>query len=780
MMMAAWFKAGAEEDPGSEEEEEGLWEYDSTWEDEGEEEEEEGGGRDEGHLEEGEKKQARKKSSEADAQEPEKPDKLRPPRRGRSPSAKQAFGGQERRRLNRSAMGFGRYKSTSRRNWMAAKDMQRYRHHYPDLEETDTEAKEDEMWNLSFYKNEISFVPRGLLIEDLLETWQHDYAVMEENHSYIQWLFPLREQGMNWRAKLLTCKEIQAFKKSKEVMERFVRAYKLMLGFYGIELINEETGELRRADNYLERFWNLNQYTHNNLRITRILKCLGEMGMEHYQAHLVKFFLTETLVHQTLPRVMRSTLDYFMFTVRSKQKRRELVHFAWQHFEPKHEFVWGPRKKLLEYRPRSPELLNNAVLKEEPELAKDGAEEGVEQNESQLPNETDEAGDAAGRAKDNVKGQPNSGGDAAGTQAASKHKNSEKTEGANARSGANAEAKGEDMKAGSPGGKLKLDGKDPPAGDFGGGRTDSECLKESKKRKFEASKHRGESARLSRSPTDIEKISSNLEEVVIDQEGQESLLLAEKLKPSILEGDSSVGPDLKEADTVSTVVKRRKVDEMVLGERSVETAAKLEAEATPFKSQILGFKVPSPEETAEVCPQISNSVPSEVQNDCRTARGVDVLVNSETSAADLGLSSGDSEPDTSKKRIATSTTEGKESQSCSALLTKQEEGGLGQEETGMKGKREEDGPGQEEAGMKGRQEEDGPGQEEAGIKGRREECGPGQEEARMKGRQEEGSPGQEKAGRKGKAEEAVYLDGTKKGIDSAASLAKPEAEREPR
>ncbi|XP_015273033.1 PREDICTED: opioid growth factor receptor-like, partial [Gekko japonicus] len=158
MMMAAWFK-GSEEDPGSEEEEEGLWEYDSTWEDEGEEEEEEEEGRDEGRREEGETKGS-EGAAVTDTQEPGKPEKLRPPPKGRSPSAKQAFGSQEWRRPNRSAMGFGRYKSSSRRNWMAAKDMQRYRHHYPDLEETDTETKEDEMWNLSFYKNEISFVPR--------------------------------------------------------------------------------------------------------------------------------------------------------------------------------------------------------------------------------------------------------------------------------------------------------------------------------------------------------------------------------------------------------------------------------------------------------------------------------------------------------------------------------------------------------------------------------------------------------------------------------------------
>ncbi|NXS62066.1 OGFR factor, partial [Brachypteracias leptosomus] len=163
-------------------------------------------------------------------------------------------------------------------------------------------------------------------------------------------LFPLREHGMNWQARPLTWQEIQAFKKYKEVMQRFIRAYQLMLRFYGIILVNEETGELKRAENWVERFQNLNRFSHNNLRITRILKCLGEMGYEHYQVHLVKFFLTETLVEETLPNVKKSALDYFLFTIRNRKKRRELVHYAWQHFKPQHSFVWGPHNKLLKYR----------------------------------------------------------------------------------------------------------------------------------------------------------------------------------------------------------------------------------------------------------------------------------------------------------------------------------------------------------------------------------------------------------------------------------------------
>lgn len=92
---------------------------------------------------------------------------------------------------------------------------------------------------------------------------------------------------------------------------------------------------------------------HNNLRITRILKSLGELGFEHYQAPLVHFFLEETLVKKNLSSVKRSVLDYFLFAVRNKRKRRELISYAFQHFEPKDKFVWCPRRIQKRFKKRA-------------------------------------------------------------------------------------------------------------------------------------------------------------------------------------------------------------------------------------------------------------------------------------------------------------------------------------------------------------------------------------------------------------------------------------------
>ncbi|KAM4610961.1 opioid growth factor receptor [Polymixia lowei] len=234
------------------------------------------------------------------------------------------------------------------RNIRAAKDMQNYRRGYPNL--TDDECSEDKMNNLKFYLNQFPSAPDDVYIESFHKEWKTDYKKLERVHSYIQWLFPLREPGVNYMASELTKKEIEAFKKSDEAKRRLVDSYELMLGFYGVQLVNRETGEVKRAENWKERFGNLERNMHNNLRITRILKSLGELGFEHYQAPLVRFFLEETLVKKNLNSVKRSVLDYFLFAVLDKQKRQELVRFAYLHFEPKDKFVWCPRKIQKQFK----------------------------------------------------------------------------------------------------------------------------------------------------------------------------------------------------------------------------------------------------------------------------------------------------------------------------------------------------------------------------------------------------------------------------------------------
>ncbi|XP_064303891.1 opioid growth factor receptor-like protein 1 isoform X2 [Phalacrocorax carbo] len=251
-----------------------------------------------------------------------------------------------------------------KRSFYAARDLYKYRHQYPNFKDL---RYQNDLCNLRFYKNKIPFKPDGVYIEEVLNKWKGDYEKLEHNHTYIQWLFPLREQGLNFYAKELTTYEIEEFKKTKEAIRRFLLAYKMMLEFFGIKLI-DKTGNVARAANWQERFQHLNESQHNYLRITRILKSLGELGYESFKSPLVKFILHEALVEDTIPNIKQSALEYFVYTIRDRRERRKLLRFAQQHYTPSEHFIWGPTRKQksegskTNKKPASPISVHNSVI----------------------------------------------------------------------------------------------------------------------------------------------------------------------------------------------------------------------------------------------------------------------------------------------------------------------------------------------------------------------------------------------------------------------------------
>lgn len=62
---------------------------------------------------------------------------------------------------------------------------------------------------------------------------------------------------MNFESKPLQKHEIATMKADPEIVKRIERSYEMMLGFYGMVLVTKETGELRRAENWEDRYRNL-------------------------------------------------------------------------------------------------------------------------------------------------------------------------------------------------------------------------------------------------------------------------------------------------------------------------------------------------------------------------------------------------------------------------------------------------------------------------------------------------------------------------------------------
>ncbi|XP_067655557.1 opioid growth factor receptor-like protein 1 isoform X2 [Haliotis asinina] len=207
------------------------------------------------------------------------------------------------------------------RRW-SQKDTEDYRKGYPGKKDSSGTL------NLDFYTNNIPSRPNGDKIDVIHEEWFGDYDRLESHHGYIQWLFPIRENGMNFYAQELQLKEAEAIKKNPETCDRVLRSYKMMLNFYGMKLKDDETGELEREKNWRQRYHHLNRSMHNYLRITRILKSLGELGFEHLKAPFVRFVLKEALVHKTLDNTVDSCYNYWIETIKDDKIREDLRDFA--------------------------------------------------------------------------------------------------------------------------------------------------------------------------------------------------------------------------------------------------------------------------------------------------------------------------------------------------------------------------------------------------------------------------------------------------------------------
>ena len=72
---------------------------------------------------------------------------------------------------------------------------------------------------------------------------------------------------------------------------------------------------------------------HNFLRITRILKCLGEMGLEHYKVPFLKRMLFEAIESKTLNRTLQSCKNYWIGVVKDDKEREEL----WKYVDELHD-----------------------------------------------------------------------------------------------------------------------------------------------------------------------------------------------------------------------------------------------------------------------------------------------------------------------------------------------------------------------------------------------------------------------------------------------------------
>jgi len=122
----------------------------------------------------------------------------------------------------------------------------------------------------------------------------------------------------------LTFYEAEIIRDDPEAVQRVIKSFELILDFWGMWLKDPATGEIERSDNYEKQFRNLQYSGHNYLRITRVLKCLGELGLERLCEPWLNFMITEVFVHKNLSNCSDSCCNYWVPVLRDDAARERL------------------------------------------------------------------------------------------------------------------------------------------------------------------------------------------------------------------------------------------------------------------------------------------------------------------------------------------------------------------------------------------------------------------------------------------------------------------------
>ncbi len=160
---------------------------------------------------------------------------------------------------------------------------------------------------LEFYRGKLA-TPEGFRYAEIL-AWSD--TRLEDVHTYIQWLFPLPERsGANPSAPVLDIATVAEFRRADDLRENLRRAWLRMLRFYGLRQVD---GGVARAAEFSSRAheW-LHPGNHNHLRLTRILRSLRVLGLEHESETMLAALLA--IAQDTPGAVTPRTVEFWKRT----------------------------------------------------------------------------------------------------------------------------------------------------------------------------------------------------------------------------------------------------------------------------------------------------------------------------------------------------------------------------------------------------------------------------------------------------------------------------------
>lgn len=156
---------------------------------------------------------------------------------------------------------------------------------------------------------------RGRTLDDVM---RFSFDELEDNHDYIQWLFPLDvPSGVQPLAPLVDDDCREAFRRNGQLRDALRRALRRMLEFYGLRIDERaDPATIKRAPSWSTRSPNwLNPENHNYLRLTRIMTSL-ELLSERELAIALQNCL-ERIYEENPALIGRTTIEYWRRAIRA-------------------------------------------------------------------------------------------------------------------------------------------------------------------------------------------------------------------------------------------------------------------------------------------------------------------------------------------------------------------------------------------------------------------------------------------------------------------------------
>lgn len=162
----------------------------------------------------------------------------------------------------------------------------------------------------------------GRSLEEMLG---YSYKKLEFGHTYIQWLFPLREpSNFNPDAPILTDEDIKLWRANPLMEENLMRSLRVFLDFLGLQIVagsdenpaDQDAFTVQKAAHFEDECRVLfKRANHNWLRITRILTCLKAIGTPMLVYAANAFYECLRKLHEEEGLVSENSFSYWKAAV---------------------------------------------------------------------------------------------------------------------------------------------------------------------------------------------------------------------------------------------------------------------------------------------------------------------------------------------------------------------------------------------------------------------------------------------------------------------------------